>query len=84
MTFMHVMVTGNKVVPVTSYEEASKVCRAYLDKTGIGNTRWTGGALFEGEKQIGYVSYNGRVWSGRAQDWQPGMVPLWDNRTETV
>jgi 2'-5' RNA ligase/GNAT superfamily N-acetyltransferase len=30
---------------------------------------------------IGHISYNGRVWSGRPEDWTSDLTPLYDNRT---
>ena len=75
---MQVKVTSCELVTVTYFSEASAVCRKFLDETQIGNSEWSGGALWDGNKRIGHVSFNGKVWGGRAQDWKPGMTPLYD------
>jgi hypothetical protein len=77
---MQVEITRGKRVTVDTLAQASQVCRAYIDAKDIGNSRWTGGTLYVNDAPIAYVSYNGRVWSGRAQDWKPGMTPIYDNR----
>jgi hypothetical protein len=68
-----------QTVPVSSFEEASRVCQAYIGKHELGGGNWTGGAIYDGRgKQIAYVSYNGRVWPGKASEWKPGAkeIPL--------
>lgn len=49
---------------VSSLQEASKVCREYIEKHDLGGSNWSGGKVFDKTgKQIAYISYNGRVWS---------------------
>ena len=54
----------NKKVSVSSFEEASEVVQAFIHENDLGSGNWSGGAIFEGKKQIAFVSYNGRVWEG--------------------
>jgi len=49
-------------VTVATFAEASAVCRAYIERNGLGGGNWTGGQVFEDDQQIASVSYNGRVW----------------------
>lgn len=77
---MQVKITTGELLEVRDYAEASAECRKFLDDAGIGNSQWNGGALWEGNKWIGYVSFNGRVWAGTAREWKPGMKPLYDPR----
>lgn len=52
-----------KAVEVKTLAEASKVCRDYISRNGLGGGNWTGGKIVCPERGIvGYVSYNGRVW----------------------
>lgn len=52
-----------KIVKVKSFEEASKICRKYIEDNGLGGGNWTGGAIRDDSgAEIGRVSYNGRVW----------------------
>jgi hypothetical protein len=74
---MKVEITRGKMVNVDTLAQASQACRTYIGAKGIGNSRWSGGTLFVNSAPIGYVSYNGKVWSGSAKAWQPGMTPLY-------
>ena len=74
---MQVTITAGKTRKVADYAEASRLCREFLERTGKGNSRWSGGALFNGAEQVGYVSFNGRVWAGTAREWKPGQTPLY-------
>jgi hypothetical protein len=49
-------------VEVSSYAEASRVCREYIEKYELGGGNWTGGTITVAGKKIARVSYNGRVW----------------------
>ena len=55
-----------KLVDVKSIEEASGVCREYLESNGLGGGNWTGGKVYQvsGSKkiQVARISYNGRAW----------------------
>ncbi len=71
---------GNRRFPLTSYAEASAALRHMLDETG---------ATFSGEtgpkapqplivdatgKRIGYISQNGKVWSGNPREWESSVL----------
>lgn len=51
-----------KLVTVASVDEASKVCRAYIDRNGLGGGNWVGGDVFSDGEQVARISYNGRAW----------------------
>lgn len=54
------------LVEVPSLEEASAVCRNYIEQHELGGGNWTGGFVFETndyQNQIAYISYNGRIWT---------------------
>lgn len=55
---------------VSTFEEASQVCQQYIIKYDLGGGNWTGGQILRASdrQQIGYVSYNGRVWT-KLEDW---------------
>jgi hypothetical protein len=45
-----------------SVEKCQKIVRDFIDDSGIGAGNWTGGAVFDGKEQVGYISYNSRYW----------------------
>ena len=53
-----------KKMTVPSLEEASKVCRAYIEDDALGSSNWMGGEVVSEETGlcVAVVSYNGRVW----------------------
>ena len=51
-----------KTVNVHDLKQASKVCRDYIEEYDLGGGNWIGGQVFDGEKQIARISYNGRIW----------------------
>jgi hypothetical protein len=71
---------GRKKIEVASFEEASRRFCETRDAFGFGSSRMPNGQVFDGEKQVGYVSYNGRVWPGSTYD--AAAAPLYDNRGE--
>lgn len=46
-----------------SIEELQAIVREYIDKNGLGSMNWTGGEVFVDDRQVGYISYNGRFWT---------------------
>lgn len=44
-------------------EELQQIVRTYIDENDLGGGNWTGGKVFDGEKEIGRISYNGRYWT---------------------
>jgi hypothetical protein len=55
---------------VSSFEEASAVCEAYIAKWDLGGGNWLGGGDIYGKDAIAIaeVSYNGRVWKKQKGD----------------
>lgn len=54
-------------VEVSSLREASERCRAFIEVHQLGGGNWTGGRVRDASgKDVANVSYNGRVWEGRA------------------
>ena len=49
-------------VEVATLKGASLICLKYIDSWELGGGNWDGGQVYEGNKQIARVSYNGRVW----------------------
>lgn len=49
-------------MPVSTFKEASHVCRTYIAKWNLGGGNWSGGQIFRGNKQVAQISYNGRIW----------------------
>jgi hypothetical protein len=51
-----------KVVECNSIEECQQKVRDYIEENYLGGSNWTGGKVFKNDKQVGYISYNGRYW----------------------
>lgn len=49
-------------VEVATFKGASIMCLKYIDEFELGGGNWDGGQIYDGNKQIASVSYNGRVW----------------------
>lgn len=62
-------------VDVKDFAEASKVCREFIERNGLGGGNWNGGEIREGGKIIARVSYNGRVWPD--EPFTVEQKPLW-------
>ena len=45
-----------------SLEEASQLCRVYIERHQLGAGNWVGGQVSLAGKELARVSYNGRVW----------------------
>lgn len=70
----------NRTIPeeraeVEDLQEAQKVCREYINRTGIGGGNWAGGEVWEDGEKIAYISYNGRVWTPE-NDWTKRKIIL--------
>ncbi len=62
-------------IQVSTLREASDQCAAYIEKYDLGSGNWGGGQLLIGNRLVGQVSYNGRVWV--FQDWlDPAPAPV--------
>ena len=46
-------------------EDCSSAVREYIDRYNLGAGNWCGGQIvdFESNLLVGYISYNGRVWT---------------------
>lgn len=55
---------GDQWVIAKSNEDASRLCREYIEKWNLGGGNWFGGDVMEGHQHIGCISYNGRMWDG--------------------
>ena len=59
---------GNVFFEVSSLQEASILCSAFINKYNLSNSNWFGGKVVdENYDFIAKVSYNGRVWDN--EDW---------------
>ena len=50
------------IIEVANWQAASQACQAYIGQYDLGGGNWNGGQIFEQDRQIARVSYNGRVW----------------------
>jgi hypothetical protein len=48
-------------VTVTTLDEASKVCRDFIEKYELGGGNWTGGQVEDNNKVVAQIAYNGRI-----------------------
>lgn len=53
---------------VATLRGASELCVIYINKWELGGGNWDGGQVFEGNKQIALVSYNGRIWGMNGEE----------------
>lgn len=53
----------NVYFAVDTLEEASKVCRRYIEYFNLGSGNWTGGNVVdETGRFVARISFNGRIW----------------------
>lgn len=75
---------GRQSHPIADYAEASRMTEAAvaaLMRTGARmSDTFRPPLIYDGERQVAYVSLNGRVWAGDPMDWKPGATPVYDNR----
>lgn len=70
---------GHHVFPFTTCAEVSRAYRSTIERLGIGGSETPQCLILDHRHEVvGSVSYNGRVWAGRPEDWQPGVRPLFD------
>lgn len=48
--------------PVHNLEEASALCRQYIETYQLGAGNFTGGQIYQDGKETHHVSFNGRIW----------------------
>ena len=71
-------------VDVDSFADASRVWIEFADSANFGagfrgsDMTRDCGQIYQNGCAVAYVSYNGRVWQGRAKDWKPGQLPIFD------
>lgn len=53
---------ADHTVEVQSLEEASEVCKRFIDKNELGGGNWSGGQVYDRDQHIADISYNGRIW----------------------
>lgn len=52
-----------QILPAQTLEEASIMCKKYIEDWDLGSGNWAGGDIYHPTKGlIAYVSYNGKVW----------------------
>jgi hypothetical protein len=68
---MIVTLKGKRTVEASTFAEASTVVQQFRDTADYGSpigsgtyADWRVGRIFDGKRQIAFVSYNGRVWQG--------------------
>lgn len=70
---------GRRTFPFTTCEEVSAAYRDTIERLDLGASRTPQCSIFDASgNQVGYVSYNGRVWAGTQREWQPHGTPLFD------
>ena len=52
---------SNHYITVSTLEEASLECRKFIKRNDLGGGNWIGGAVYENNKCIAEIAYNGRV-----------------------
>jgi hypothetical protein len=63
---------GRRAFLFTTANEVSAAYRATIDRLGLGGSRTPPCDLLDADgRKVGYVSYNGKVWSG---DWDAGTA----------
>lgn len=67
---------GKKSYPIASFADASRMVCAARDKSGVGSSRFKDPIIYEGDKAVAHVSYNGRVWAGSPREWTAKSTPL--------
>ncbi len=55
-----------------SLEEASLECRKFIERNNLGGGNWVGGAVYEDNKCIVRIAYNGRI--TRKPDYEHGIL----------
>lgn len=71
---------GRRAYPVADLADASRKTLAAVHALMATGARMSDTfktpLLYEGERLVGHVSQNGRVWPGHPRDWKPGAKPL--------
>ncbi|NBW23479.1 MAG: hypothetical protein EBR82_87615 [Caulobacteraceae bacterium] len=71
---------GRKSHPIADYAEASRMTLAAVAALAEREHRvgphFKSPLIYEGGRQVAYVSQNGHVWAGNPREWKPGATPL--------
>lgn len=60
---------GNIFFEITSLNDASLLCRKFIDRFDLGSSNWVGGQVVDEQFNfIAKISYNGRIWDN--EDWR--------------
>jgi len=52
---------SNHYITVKTLEEASTVCRKFIERNYLGGGNWSGGKIYENNKYIAQISYSGKI-----------------------
>ena len=63
---------SNHYITVKSLEEASLECMKFIKRNDLGGGNWIGGAVYEDNKCIAKITYNGRI--TRKPDYEHGIL----------
>ena len=82
------MSVRGKFYPVASLADASRMFCAARDKAEAvgagGASRTPCPLIYEGDKAIAYVAYNGRVFAGAPSEWTPDTRILFETRDQPL
>lgn len=79
---LFLQIAGTRL-PFPGAPEASAIYRATIERydreTGRGGASGVPACkiVTDAGEEVGYVSYNGRVWAGSAAEWQAGNTPVY-------
>lgn len=60
---------GNIFFEIISLNDASLLCRKFIDRFDLGSSNWVGGKIIDEQFNfIAKISYNGRIWDN--EDWR--------------
>ena len=72
---------GNRAFGVQSWEQVSKAYRDTIDQLDLGASETPRCEILNLRGEVvAYVSYNGRVWPGRPENWTSEKRPIYDPR----
>ena len=63
---------SNHYITVSTLDEASLECRKFIERNNLGNGNWIGGEVYENNKCIARIAYNGRI--SRKPDYAHGVL----------
>jgi len=52
-------------------QKCSEACRRFISVHDLGGGNWAGGEITVGDKVVGKVSYNGRIWDTDGNEIKP-------------